>query len=120
MVSADPSAVAFASILNVLAGMSESLFSRKDRSKFLKEIEECTGLCANSDSIKKCQDKLWNLYRQSSQYKTFDSKRIQACGASHPQRSQLTSLSSENMSYSYLLSRKKTIDESPTCVSSNE
>ena len=120
MVSVDPSAVAYASILNVLAGMSEKLFPRKDRRNFLEEIEECTGLCADSDSMKKSQDKLWSLYRHSSQYKTFDSKRIKASGVSHLQPSQLTSSSQKNMSYSCSRNRTKTIDESPTCVSSNE
>lgn len=74
MVSMNPSEIALAALLNSMAGISSSLFSTESKSKFVQEIERCTGLNHASRCVKKAQDKLWLFYRRSAQYNIYDSK----------------------------------------------
>ena len=74
VVSTNQSEIAFASILNSLAGVSSTLFGGDGKEDFIKDIEQCSGLDRKSERIKAAQDKLWSLYRRSSQYKVHDVK----------------------------------------------
>ncbi len=75
-VSVNPSEVAFAAILNSLAGLSPTLFGQDEKDDFIKDIESSSGLDHNSERIKQTRDKLWALYQRSSQYKVHDVKNV--------------------------------------------
>ncbi len=76
VVSVNPSEVAFAAILNSLAGISPTLFGQDGKDDFIKDIERSSGLDHKSERIKQTQDKLWALYQRSSQYKVYDVKNV--------------------------------------------
>mmetsp|Transcript_5695 Transcript_5695/g.7004 ORF Transcript_5695/g.7004 Transcript_5695/m.7004 type:complete len:334 (+) Transcript_5695:68-1069(+) len=78
VVSTNQSEIAFASILNSLAGLSSTLFGGDGKDDFIKDIEQCSGLDRKSERMKAAQDKLWSLYRRSSQYKVHDVKNASA------------------------------------------
>ena len=118
-VSVNPSAVAFGSLLNVLAGMSTTLFPQDEREKFIDQIEYCTDISHDCDIMKEIQLKLWSLYRQSSQYKMYDSKKIEVCSNVSCKSDDILKHRGEPRS-TYSRGRKKTLDESPTCISSTE
>ena len=71
--SSNPLEVAFAAILNSLAGLSPSFFVGQDgKDDFINDIEQCSGLSRASQCIRQTQDKLWGLYQRSSQYKKVE------------------------------------------------
>lgn len=74
MVSINQSELAFAGILNSLAGVSSSLMSIKTKDNFIKGIERCSGMDHKSGRIQKAQEKLFEIYHKSAQYKVIDSK----------------------------------------------
>ena len=68
-----PSDRAFAAILNVLDGIDASHMSEEDKSVFIQEIENAfEDKLALSKNISIIREKLWNLYRQSEQFKYHD------------------------------------------------
>ena len=75
-VSLKQSEVAFAGILNSLAGLSSSLLSTEEKKEFVKSIEECTGIDHRSGNVKMAQGKLWEMYRRSVQHIIHDTKDV--------------------------------------------
>jgi hypothetical protein len=74
MVTANQSEVAFAGILNSLAGLSLSLLSVQDKKDFIKDIEGYTGMSHVSVKINKFQKILMSLYQSSSENKVINLK----------------------------------------------
>ena len=74
IVSTSQSELAFAAILNSLAGMNSSIISKECKEMYVKEIEKCTGMDHRSERVRNIQDKLWILYHRSTQYIFHDSK----------------------------------------------
>jgi hypothetical protein len=76
MVSLKQSEVAFAAIINSLAGLSASLISNSEKQDFIKDIEERTALDHKSERIIMAKEKLWALYRRSTQFKVHDNSSL--------------------------------------------
>jgi hypothetical protein len=73
MVTANQSEVAFAGILNSLAGLSLSLLSVQDKKDFIKDIEGYTGMSHVSIKTNTLRTELMSLYRSSTHFRDDDS-----------------------------------------------
>jgi len=100
--SSNPSEIAFAAILNSLTGLTPSFFVGLDgKDDFIKDIEQCSGLSRTSERIRQAQDKLWGLYRRSSQYKVHDVKNTK-------RKSNIGGLSNSNNKFNHDNSKRGT------------
>jgi hypothetical protein len=67
-----PSHISFASMLNVLDGIEETIFSRSEKAYFVTKVEECLEISHTSWVVLNARAMLWHVYRRSNQFELRD------------------------------------------------